>query len=62
MNKTIVVILVVFLLTSPTLAKAGIFGSSYDGCVDPSDDMAGYILEKASGTDLTRSRRNLKTR
>ena len=55
MNKTIVVILVVFLLTSPTLAKAGIFGSSYDGCVDPSDDMAGYILEKASGTDLTRS-------
>ena len=56
MIKSFVIALIVLtLLINPAMANAGLFGSSFDGCKDPGDDMAGYILEKSGDSTLTRS-------
>ena len=56
MRKSFVITLAVLtLLASPIMTNAGFFGSSFDGCKDPGDDIAGYILEKSGDSTLTRS-------
>lgn len=37
----------------PHHANAELFGSSFDGCKSPSDDVAGYILDKSHDPTLT---------